>query len=160
VRSLPERLRAFEQQKARLADAEARLKIAEKKARNRRLMEAGALVEKAGLEGLTPAALYGALLSLQNGVESTKQRDIWTTAGQRAFAQDAKVNNLEPIVIIFPEQPDKVAITNLRSIGFRFNRVLRHWEGMAEVNEAEDIAAEYGGSVTRISYASEADTPS
>ena len=49
ARTLSERLRAHEQQKTRLAEAEARLKLDERRQRTRRLVEAGALVEKVGL---------------------------------------------------------------------------------------------------------------
>ncbi len=53
ARSLAERLRAHEQQKARLAEQEAKLKDAGRKARIRRLIEAGGLirVEAAGCDG-------------------------------------------------------------------------------------------------------------
>jgi hypothetical protein len=49
VRTLVERLRGHEQQKARLVEQEVKLKNAERKARTRRLIEAGGLVDKAGL---------------------------------------------------------------------------------------------------------------
>jgi len=49
ARTLAERLRTHEQSKARLAEAEAKLKLDERKQRTRRLVEAGALAEKAGL---------------------------------------------------------------------------------------------------------------
>ena len=45
ARTLSERLRAHEQQKAKLAEAEARLRLDERRQRTRRLVEAGALVE-------------------------------------------------------------------------------------------------------------------
>jgi hypothetical protein len=73
VRTLSERLRAHEQQKAKLAEAEARLKLDERKQRTRRLIEAGALVEKVGLLELDSNALYGALLSLRDGAGDTGQ---------------------------------------------------------------------------------------
>jgi DNA invertase Pin-like site-specific DNA recombinase len=56
ARSLAERLRAHEQQKARLAEQEAKLKDDERKARTRRLIQAGGLIEKAGLLELEPNA--------------------------------------------------------------------------------------------------------
>ena len=71
ARSLAERLHAHEQQKARLAEQEAKLKDAERRARTRRLIEAGGLIEKVGLLDLDTNALYGALLSLRN---SRRQR--------------------------------------------------------------------------------------
>ena len=73
ARSLAERLRSHEQQKARLAEAEAKLKTAERKQRTRRLIEAGGLVDKAGLLDLEPNALYGALLSLVIRSEDSAQ---------------------------------------------------------------------------------------
>ena len=57
----------LEQQKARLQLEEGRLRDAERKARTRRLIEAGGLLDKAGLLALDANALYGALLSLRDG---------------------------------------------------------------------------------------------
>jgi hypothetical protein len=57
VRSLAERLRSHEQQKARLAEQEAKLKDAGRKARTRQLIEAGGLIEKVGLLDLEPNTL-------------------------------------------------------------------------------------------------------
>ena len=70
ARSLAERLRAHEQQKAKLAEQEAKLKDAERRARTLRLIEAGGLVDKVGLLDLDSNALYGALLSLRDGAIS------------------------------------------------------------------------------------------
>ena len=76
VRSLAERLHAHEQQKARLAEQEAKLKTAERKARTRRLIEAGGLVDKAGLLELEANALYGALLSLRDGATDKSGQQV------------------------------------------------------------------------------------
>ena len=67
--SLAERLQRLEQQKARLQLAESKIKDDERKARTRRLIEIGALVEKAGLAALPANALYGAL------IETAKKAD-------------------------------------------------------------------------------------
>jgi len=89
ARTLSERLRAHEQQKARLAEAEAKLKLDERKQRTRRLVEAGALVEKCGLLELDSNALYGALLSLRNGADDKAQVEKWAALGGRTFAREA-----------------------------------------------------------------------
>ena len=73
ARSLAERIRAHEQHKARLAEQEAKLKDAERKVRPRRLIQAGGLVDKAGLLDLDSNARYGAVLSLRNGVDDAQQ---------------------------------------------------------------------------------------
>lgn len=128
ARSLAERLRAHEQQKARLAEQEAKLKTAERKARTRRLIEAGGLVKKTGLLDLDANALYGALLSLRDGSSNAKQVEQWSALGGRTFALEARARDegREPIVLTSPAAFDKDATARLRAAGFRFNKVLQH----------------------------------
>lgn len=152
VRSLAERLQAHEQQKARLAEQEAKLKTAERKARTRRLIEAGGLIDKAGLLELEPNALYGALLSLRGGAGDKKQVEQWAALGGRAFAREARQRDAdkEPIVLSFPTALDRDVTTVLRAAGFRFNKVLQHWEGLARCDDAEKLASAHGGTLRRI----------
>jgi hypothetical protein len=152
VRSLAERLHAHEQQKARLAEQEAKLKTAERKARTRRLIEAGGLIDKAGLLDFEANALYGALLSLRDGAGNKKQVEQWAALGGRAFAREARQRDegKEPIVLTFPGALDREITTTLRAAGFRFNKVLQHWEGLARHDDAEELAKAHGGTLRRI----------
>jgi hypothetical protein len=152
VRTLAERLRAHEQQKARLAEQEAKLKTAERKARTRRLIEAGGLVDKAGLLDLDANALYGALLSLRDGADNKDQVGKWAALGGRTFAREARLRDegKEVIVITFPHALTKEATAPLRAAGFRFNKVMQHWEGLARLEEAEKLAAIHNGSARRV----------
>ena len=152
VRSLAERLHAHEQQKARLAEQEAKLKTAERKARTRRLIEAGGLVDKAGLLELEANALYGALLSLRDGATDKSQVSKWAALGGRAFDREARLRDegREAIVLTFPAALDKDATAPLRAAGFRFNKVLQHWEGLARFADAEALAKERGGAARRV----------
>jgi hypothetical protein len=155
IRSLAERLRAHEQQKARLAEQEAKLKNAERKARTRRLIEAGGLVDKAGLLDLDPNALYGALLSLRDGADNKDQVSKWAALGGRAFAREARLRDegKEPIVLTFSTALGREVTTALRAAGFRFNKVLQHWEGLARHDDAEKLARVHGGTLRRITAA-------
>ena len=152
ARSLAERLRAHEQQKARLAEQEAKLKDDERKARTRRLIQAGGLIEKAGLLELEPNALYGALLSLRDGLGDKDQVNKWAALGGRAFAREAQLQDegKEAIVLTFPAALPKDATASLRAAGFRFNKVLQHWEGLALLDEAQKLAADHGGTLRRV----------
>ncbi|MFZ4408169.1 MAG: conjugal transfer protein TraD, partial [Paracraurococcus sp.] len=100
ARSLADRQRAHEQQKARLAEQEAKIRLAERKARTKRLIEAGALVEKASLLDLEVNALYGALLSLRDNADTKKQVEQWSALGGRAFAREARARDegKEPVL--------------------------------------------------------------
>ena len=142
ARSLAERLHAHEQQKARLAEQEAKLKDAERKARTRRLIEAGGLIDKAGLLELEPNALYGALLSLRDGAGDKDQISKWTALGGRAFAREARLRDegKEAVVLTFPAPLAKDVTATLRQAGFRFSKVMQHWEGLARFDEAESLA--------------------
>jgi hypothetical protein len=156
VRSLAERLHAHEQQKARLAEQEAKLKTAERKARTRRLIEAGGLVDKVGLLDLEANALYGALLSLRDGAGNKKQVEQWAALGGRTFAREARQRDegKEPIVLTFPAALGREITTALRAAGFRFNKVLQHWEGLARHDEAEELAKAHGGTLRRMAATS------
>ena len=152
VRSLAERLRAHEQQKARLLEQEAKLKDAGRKARTRRLIEAGGLIEKVGLLDLDANALYGALLTLRDGADEKAQVENWSALGGRTFAREARLRDegKEAVVLTFPAPLQKDATTVLRQAGFRFSKVLQHWEGLARFADAERLARAHGGAARRI----------
>jgi len=46
-------------------------------------------------------------------------------------------------------QPTSVT-TRLRQAGFRWSKVMRHWEGLVRPDEAQALAAEFGGTVQRV----------
>ena len=144
--SLAERLKRLEQQKARLQLSESKIKDDERRARTRRLIEIGALVEKAGLAVLPANALYGALIETANKATDASDVARWETFGGRAFAGEAKARDAS---LPF-SQPAPVA-TALRAAGMRWNKVMRHWEGLARYHEVLTLANEHGGSVRRVS---------
>jgi hypothetical protein len=161
ARSLAERLHAHEQQKARLAEQEAKLKGAERKARTRRLIEVGGLIDKAGLLELEPNTLYGALLSLRDGAGDKDQITKWTALGGRAFARDARLRDegKEAVVLTFPAALGKDVTAALRQAGFRFSKVMQHWEGLARFDDAESLARKCGGTARRVAATVSAPQP-
>lgn len=111
------------------------MKDAGREARTRRLIEAGGLVKKTGLVDLDANALYGALLSLREGSSDTKQIEKSAALGGRTFAREAHARDegKEPILLTFPAALAKEATATLRTAGFRFNKVLQHWEVLARI---------------------------
>ena len=152
ARTLSERLRIHEQQKAKLAEVEARLKLDERKQRTRRLVEAGALVEKVGLLELDSNALYGALLSLRDGADDKAQVEKWIALGGRTFAREAKARDegKEPVLLTFSVPLAKDVTTTLRKAGFRYSKVMQHWEGLARFDEASTLAKAHGGTARQL----------
>jgi hypothetical protein len=47
----------------------------------------------------------------------------------------------------------KEATNALRAAGFRFSKVMQHWEGLALYDAASRLAAEHGGTARRVSPA-------
>jgi len=152
ARTLSERLRAHEQQKAKLAEAEAKLKLDERKQRTRRLVEAGALVEKVGLLELDSNALYGALLSVRDGTDDATQVEKWSALGGRTFLREARARDegKEAVLLTFTTPLAKNATTALRKAGFRYSRVMQHWEGLARYDEASALAKAHGGTARQV----------
>jgi hypothetical protein len=80
----------------------------------------------------------------------------WAAAlGGRTFAREARVaeEGKEPIMLAFTAALDREAKTALRGAGFRFNKLLQHWEGLARFDEVEALAREYRGTVRRVATA-------
>lgn len=150
--SLAERQARLAQQRARLDLEENRLKEAERKARTRQLIEAGGLLEKTGLLSLEVNALYGALLSLQAGAGDASQVKAWAAAGGRAFDREAKAQDggREPLILTLAAAQPLAVTTRLRKAGFRWSKVLQHWEGLARHEEALSLAEEFGGQVRKV----------
>lgn len=150
--TLAERQDRLAQQRARLSLEENRLREAERKARTRRLIEAGGLVDKAGLLGLEPNALYGGLLSLAQASADPDRLSRWRVAGGQAFDRDtrARAAGREPLILTAAHALSTAATTRLRGLGFRWSKVLRHWEGLAPYDEAKVLADELGASLSRV----------
>ena len=150
--TLAERMNRVEQQRARLAEEEARIKDQERKQRTRRLIETGGLVEKAGLLDLEPNALLGGLIALK---EMSAKPDLvarFAAEGGRLFAAEAKAKDTgrEPLIVTFPSPIARDLTAQLRAAGLRWNKVLQHWEGIAEHAAVSAIVSPGGGSVRRV----------
>jgi hypothetical protein len=154
---LAERKTRLAQQRARLQAEETRLKDEERKARTRRLIQAGGLVDKAGLLDLGSNALYGALLQIATGARQQEQLERWRTAGGRAFDQEAQARDAGrvPLVLTLPHPATAPLQAQLRQAGFRWSKVLRHWEGLARHDEAQALATAHGGTLRRVDAAAE-----
>ncbi|WP_299654980.1 conjugal transfer protein TraD [uncultured Jannaschia sp.] len=158
--SLAERQARLEQQRARLQREEAKVREAERKARTRRLIEAGGLVDKAGLGETEANVLYGALLEVAGRMGDPAQLSRWETAGGQAFDREARAKDAarEPLILTLAGAQPALVTTRLRGLGFRWSKVLQHWEGLAVYDEARIAADELGGTLRRVAPPAETDT--
>jgi hypothetical protein len=160
-RSLSDRLKQHNQQRARLEAREAALREAERASKRRTLLSSGVLVENAGLLRLGTEALYGALISLERGAADPRTVEQWTSAGRERLAHEAAeaAKLREALIISFPETiapPTKVA---LRAAGFRWVKEFGSWIGTSTIAEAEALASVHHGKVKRIDQPEDDDLP-
>ena len=114
--------------KNRLSIEETKLKLKERKARTRHLIENGGLITKAGLDHLPSNALYGALLSLKEQINSNDQIiAAWIVKGDKAF--NAEKRTSIPVICKFNSEPIKDIRDAIRSLGLRWNRFRQEWYG-------------------------------
>jgi hypothetical protein len=69
--------------------------------------------------------------------------------GGRTFAHEAHLRDAGKEAIVLTSLA-KDATAPLRAAGFRFNRVMQHWEGLAYYTDAERLASMQGGTARRI----------
>lgn len=149
--SLAERMSRLEQQRAKLAEQEAKLRADERKQRTRRLVEAGTLIERAGLLDLEETALYGGLLSLAVDAGDRAKIAEWSKAGKSAlYEATADGAAGEALTVTFPAPLPTPYATRLRGAGLRWNKFLEHWEGHANHDAVVELATEQSGIVTRV----------
>ncbi len=130
---IEETKKALQQKMNRLKEKEAKIKVAERKQRTRRLIELGGLVEKAELSSLTPSQLLGALLKIKDQSSDVAILNQWATDGEIAFNKNkGTIEKEKPIVIKFLLEPDTAVRKKLRSFGMRWNSVRKEWEGIAD----------------------------
>jgi hypothetical protein len=93
-----------------------------------RLIQAGGLVEKAGLPALDANALDGLLLVAKTTADDPDTLAQWTALGGRAFAREVRADDQakEPVVISFPAPVARGVASALRTAGLRFNRSRRN----------------------------------
>ncbi|MBW8309114.1 MAG: conjugal transfer protein TraD, partial [Candidatus Paracaedibacteraceae bacterium] len=82
---LEQKKKLLQQKMNRLKEKEAKVKIAERKQRTRRLIELGGLIEKAELSELPVTQLLGALIQIKNQSKSEETLNRWSLEGEAAF---------------------------------------------------------------------------
>ena len=89
------------------------------------------------------------------------QVNKWTALGGRTFAHEARLRDAgkEAVVLTFPAAMGKDITATLRQAGFRFSKVLQHWEGLARFDEAESLATAHGGTARRVAATVSAPQP-
>jgi len=123
-----------------ILDEKAEHVVARRKAHNRRLIEAGGIVEQAGHDETTPPALLlGILLAIQSKLFDKARIAAWKDAGAKAGFKKSEIE------VRFPKPTDHTTSTALRDLGLRFDDERVAWHGIADLEAARSIAQRAGG---------------
>ena len=110
---------------------EIKLKLKERKAKTRHLIETGGLVVKAGLGRLPNNALYGALLSIKEDLEQDELvMAAWIVKGDKALNQEQKKS--VPVILNFETHPEKGMRDQIRTLELKWNSFRSEWYGTVE----------------------------
>lgn len=137
----------LEKKKNRLKEQEALLKLHMRKMRTRKLIEWGALIEKADITHFSKDALLGALISVKHQENDQKVVAAWTQKGASAFQESVVMSDKTPLVISFTSEPHSDTLQHLKSIGLKWNRLRKEWEGFANINAVKGMIETNGGMV-------------
>ena len=133
-KTLQTKKQKLEQEKAKIGLQEARLKLLERKARTRRLIELGGLLAKVKLDTQPNNVLYGMLLEAKDKIDTSvkdkSQLEKWAKIGGTAFAAEQK--NKVPVIITFQSKPPAEARNLIRSHGLKWNNIRKEWHGHIE----------------------------
>jgi hypothetical protein len=114
--------------------------VARRKAYNRRLIEAGGIVEQAGFdENTPPPLLIGILLAIRSKISDEKRIAAWRDTGAKAGVKKS------PVEVRFPESIDRATSAALKKLGLSFDGERRVWHGSADFAAARRIASRAGG---------------
>ncbi|MCB1075273.1 MAG: conjugal transfer protein TraD [Simkania sp.] len=136
--SLEEEKKKLELKKSRLDAKEKKLKEKERKIRTRRLIELGGLVAKSGIEDLNNNELLGALLEIHEARKDEAKVKKWKEKGAKAFEKEHEEKG-EALVVTFDEEPERDIKSQLRDLGFSWNRFRKEWYGYGKEEEIKKM---------------------
>jgi hypothetical protein len=119
-------------QQERLKKQRQLLQVQERKQRAKRLIDLGALIDKAGLGHLSPEELLGALISLKPLAEDEKQKAAWATQVHESLKGEP-ISPTTPLVITCAKPPSHEIKAQLKTLGFHWNRFRNEWQGYGDV---------------------------
>jgi Conjugal transfer protein TraD len=152
-RTLAERLERAAQKKAQAEQEQAKLMLMQRKERTRRLIEIGGLAAKAGIDGLSTAALYDRFLRIAEEAADPNAVTLWERAGGRHFHREQGDESRVVAIAKFPSKLPPDLTAQLRELGFKWNRFLVHWEGQVEWEDAKVLVEGKGGTIAKVNGA-------
>ena len=146
--TLGERLERTKQRKNKAAQDEAALLKLQENERTRRLIALGKIAAETGIDGLPPAALYACFSRIAKEAQDKKTVAAWEREGGKHVKREA--DNRVVAIAKFRNKIAPEISASLRSLGFRWNRLLVQWEGKVDYPAAKKAVETAGGKIAKV----------
>ena len=133
--------------KTRLERDSKRVKELEQKARLRKKIEFGAMVETVGLLDFDPTVFLGALMEIKNGSSDNQRVKIWQELGAKTSENSDKTDK-KPVIVVPKAEISKDIREQLRALKLRWNSFRNEWEGYAIPDEIRSLLKDSQAEVT------------
>lgn len=114
------------------------LKEKGRKIHTRKLIKAGELISRAGIEHLDPTTLLGALLEIKERSLDENNIKSWSAKGEVLLIRD-KQDGIQPLILTFGAEPSTLAKSTLKNLKFKWNPFRKEWCGYGKKDEIESI---------------------
>ena len=123
--------KSIEQKKARLLQAENILKLKERKARIKHLIEIGGLLSQAQIDHLPANILFGALVELKQRLTTDPSIiETWNKIGSETF-NDTSQSKI-PIILQFTQKLNTEIKNIMKKFGLKWNPLRNEWYGYVQ----------------------------
>lgn len=142
----------IEQTRAQASRAQSRLASQARVKASERHKRLGEMVVRENLDKLlNPIELLGLFVEAAERAKNADQRAAWLERGTSVKAErEAESKPVgEPLFIRFPTEVGADAKQELRRFGFTWNKLWKHWEGLADFDQASTLAQKHGGTAHR-----------
>jgi len=127
----------LESQIERLKNRAKILKEKQRKARTRKMIELGALVEKAGISDLDSPTLLGAFQELKQKSSQKHVVEEWKKTGESLLVLSIQ-ESLKPLILTLGQEPGPEDRAALKTLKFKWNPFRKEWHGMGIYNEIQE----------------------
>lgn len=124
--------------KAKIERKEKLLKLQERKAHTKKLIELGSLIYKSHLENLSVMALTGALLEIKEKSQDPNIMKEWEKKAKEA-AEIKKSNGPSRLIISLKSHPSTGEKALLRELQFKWNAFRKEWHGYGKLEDIEPL---------------------
>lgn len=141
VEKISVRLKELAEKKQKLKFQERQLHEKSRKQKTKRMIEVGSIASKFGIDVFDDQTITGAFAEIQEKSQPA-QLEIWKKKGEALSKR-----SLTPLLVSFGQEPSDDVKMTLKTLRFKWNSMLRLWQGYGIKDEIEKLVQAFHGKV-------------